>query len=119
LTPENALGVWRSPVGSTAYIFKQAGDHIMGIACDSRCEDGSYSAFIESATITRNTFLASIVHADKSGESYANLLTLYLADGRMTGTYVDTRHPEKRVIHVMVRQNDPAAPKDAAWRGAF
>jgi hypothetical protein len=119
LTPENSLGVWRSPVGSTAYLFKQVGDRIMGIACDSRCEDGSYSAFIESAKITRNTFLASIVHADQNGEAYSNLLTLYLSQGRMSGTYVDTRRPEKRIIHVMVRQNDAAAPKDAAWRGAF
>jgi len=119
LTPENALGVWRSPVGSTAYLFKQVGDRIMGIACDSYCADGSYSAFISSATITRNTFLASIVHADQAGEPFANLLTLYLSQGRMSGTYVDTRRPEKRVIHVMVRQNDPAVPDDAFWRGAF
>ncbi len=119
LTPQNALGVWRSPVGSTAYLFKQVGDRIMGIACDSYCADGSYSAFISSATITRNTFLASIVHADQTGEPYANLLTLYLSQGRMSGTYVDTRRPEKRVIHVMVRQNDPAVPDDAFWRGAF
>jgi hypothetical protein len=119
LTAENALGVWRSPVGSTAYLFKQVGDRIMGIACDSYCADGSYSAFISSATITRNTFLASIVHADQTGEPYANLLTLYLSQGRMSGTYVDTRRPEKRVIHVMVRQNDPAVPDDAFWRGAF
>ena len=119
LTPENALGVWRSPVGSTAYLFKQVGDRIMGIACDSYCADGSYSAFISSAEIARNTFLASIVHADQTGEPYANLLTLYLSQGRMTGTYVDTRRPEKRVIHVMVRQNDPNVPDDPFWRGAF
>jgi hypothetical protein len=119
LTPENALGVWRSPVGSTAYLFKQVGDRIMGIACDSRCADGSYSAFIDSGTIARNTFLANIVHVDQKGEPFANLLTLYLTDGRMIGTYVDSRRPEKRVIHVMVRQNDPAAPTDAPWRGAF
>lgn len=119
LTLESSLGVWRSPVGSTAYLFKQVGDRIMGIACDSRCEDASYSAFIESATIRRNTFLASIVHVDNAGEPYANLLTLYLSQGRMMGTYVDTRRPERRVVHVMVRQDDPDAPKDKAWRGAF
>lgn len=119
LTLEGSLGVWRSPVGSTAYLFKQVGDRVMGIACDSRCEDGSYSAFIESATIRRNTFLASIVHVDNAGEPYANLLTLYLSQGRMMGTYVDTRRPERRVVHVMVRQDDPGAPKDEAWRGAF
>lgn len=120
LTPENAFGAWRSPVGPSAYLFKQIGDRVMGIACDARCEDGSYSAFIESAAIIGNTFLASIVHADRAtGEAYANLLTLYLSQGRMTGTYVDTRRPEKRVIHVMVRQDDPDAPKDAVWRGAF
>ena len=119
LTPDNALGVWRSPQGPSAYLFKQVGDRIMGIACDAQCADGSYSAFIESATITRNTFLASIVHADKTGEAYSNLLVLFLSQGRMTGTYVDSRLPEKRIIHVMVRQNDPAAPKDPVWRGAF
>ena len=100
-------------------VVKQVGDRIMGIACDSRCSDGSYSAFIDSGTIARNTFLANIVHVDQKGDAFANLLTLYLTDGRMIGTYVDTRRPEKRVIHVMVRQNDPAAPTDAAWRGAF
>jgi hypothetical protein len=119
LTPDNALGVWRSPQGPSAYLFKQVGDRIMGIACDAQCADGSYSAFIESATIARNTFSASIVHPDKTGEAYSNLLVLFLSEGRMTGTYVDSRLPEKRIIHVMVRQNDPAAPKDPVWRGAF
>jgi hypothetical protein len=119
LTPDNALGVWRSPQGPSAYLFKQVGDRIMGIVCDAQCADGSYSAFIESATINRNTFLASIVHADRTGGAYSNLLVLFLSQGRMTGTYVDSRLPEKRIIHVMVRQNDPAAPKDPVWRGAF
>jgi hypothetical protein len=119
LTPDNALGVWRSPQGPSAYLFKQVGDRIMGIVCDAQCADGSYSAFIESATIARNTFSASILHADKAGEAYSNLLVLFLSQGRMTGTYVDSRLPEKRIVHVMVRQNDPAAPKDAVWRGAF
>jgi hypothetical protein len=119
LTPENALGVWRSPQGPSAYLFKQVGDRIMGIVCDAQCADGSYSAFIESATIARNTFSASILHADRTGEAYSNLLVLFLSQGRMTGTYVDSRLPEKRIVHVMVRQDDPAAPKDAVWRGAF
>ena len=46
LTPEKVLGVWRAPTGPTAYLLKRVGDRILGLACDPKCEDGSYSAFI-------------------------------------------------------------------------
>ena len=39
LTPEKVLGVWRAPMGPTAYLLKRVGDRILGIACDARCED--------------------------------------------------------------------------------
>jgi hypothetical protein len=119
LTPEKILGVWRAPMGPTAYLLKRVGDRILGIACDPRCEDGSYSAFIESAVISRNTLLVSIAHADAAGEPTANLLTLYLSQGRLTGTYVGNTRPDRRNNFVWVRQHDPDAPKDSVWRGAF
>ena len=119
LTPEKVLGVWRAPMGPTAYLLKQVGDRILGIACDAKCEDGSYSAFIESAAISRNTLLVSIAHVDAAGEPTANLLTLYLSKGRLTGTYVGNTRPDRRNNFVWVRQHDPDAPKDAVWRGAF
>ena len=119
LTPEKVLGVWRAPMGPTAYLLKQVGDRILGIACDAKCEDGSYSAFIESAAISRNTLLVSIAHVDAAGEPTANLLTLYLSKGRLTGTYVGNMRPDRRNNFVWVRQHDPDAPKDSLWRGAF
>lgn len=119
LTPEKVLGVWRAPTGPTAYLLKRAGDRILGIACDSRCEDGSYSAFIESVVISRNTLLVSIAHVDAAGEPTANLLTLYLSQGRLTGTFVGNTRPDRRNNFVWIRQHDPEAPKDALWRGAF
>ena len=119
LTPEKVVGVWRAPMGPTAYLLKQVGDRILGIACDARCEDGSYSAFIESAAISRNTLLVSIAHVDAAGEPTANLLTLFLSKGRLTGTYVGNMRPDRRNNFVWVRQNDPDAPKESIWRGAF
>lgn len=119
LTPEKVLGVWRAPMGPTAYLLKRVGDRILGLACDPRCEDGSYSAFIESAVISRNTLLVSIAHADAAGEPTANLLTLYLSQGRLTGTYIGNTRPDRRNNFVWVRQHDPDAPKDSVWRGAF
>jgi hypothetical protein len=119
LTPEKVLGVWRAPMGPTAYLLKQVGDRILGIACDPKCDDGSYSAFIESAAISRNTLLVSIAHMDTAGEPTANLLTLYLSQGRLTGTYVGNTRPDRRSNFVWVRQHDPDAPKDSVWRGAF
>ena len=119
LTPEKVLGVWRAPMGPTAYLLKQVGDRILGIACDSRCEDGSYSAFIESAVISRNTLLVAIAHVDGAGEPTANLLSLYLSQGRLTGTYIGNTRPDRRNNFVWVRQHDPDAPKDSLWRGAF
>jgi hypothetical protein len=119
LTPEKVLGVWRAPMGPTAYLLKHVGDRILGIACDARCEDGSYSAFIESAVISRNTLLVSIAHVDAAGEPTANLLTLFLSKGRLTGTYVGNTRPDRRNNFVWVRQNDPDAPKESIWRGAF
>lgn len=119
LTPEKVLGVWRAPMGPTAYLLKQVGDRILGIACDAKCEDGSYSAFIESAAISRNTLLVSIAHVDAAGEPTANLLTLFLSKGRLTGTYVGNTRPDRRNNFVWVRQNDPDAPKESIWRGAF
>ena len=106
-------------MGPTAYLLKQVGDRILGIACDAKCEDGSYSAFIESAAISRNTLLVSIAHVDAAGEPTANLLTLYLSKGRLTGTYVGNTRPDRRNNFVWVRQNDPDAPKESIWRGAF
>jgi hypothetical protein len=119
LTPEKVLGVWRAPMGPTAYLLKQVGDRILGLACDAKCEDGSYSAFIETAAISRNTLLVSIAHVDAAGEPTANLLTLYLSKGRLTGTYVNNTRPDRRNNFVWVRQYDPDAPKEAVWRGAF
>ena len=119
LTPEKVLGVWRAPTGPTAYLLKQVGDRILGIACDSKCEDGSYSAFIESVVISRNTLLVDIAHVDAAGEPTANLLSLYLSQGRLTGTYIGNTRPDRRNNFVWVRQHDPDAPKDALWRGAF
>ena len=119
LTPDKVLGVWRAPTGPTAYLLKRAGDRILGIACDAKCEDGSYSAFIESAVISRNTLLVSISHVDAAGEPTANLLTLYLSRGRLTGTYIGNTRPDRRSNFVWVRQHDPDAPKDSVWRGAF
>ena len=119
LTPEKVLGVWRAPMGPTAYLLKRVGDRILGIACDPKCEDGSYSAFIESAVISRNTLLVSIAHVDAAGEPTANLLTLYLSQGRLTGTYIGNTSPDRRNNFVWVRQHDPDAPKDSIWRGAF
>jgi hypothetical protein len=119
LTPETVLGVWRAPMGPTAYLLKQVGDRILGIACDARCEDGSYSAFIESVVISRNSLLVSIAHVDEAGEPTANLLTLYLSQGRLTGTYVGNTRPDRRNNFVWIRQHDPDAPKDALWRGVF
>ena len=75
LTQEKVLGVWRAPTGPTAYLLKRVGDRMLGIACDSKCEDASYSAFIESAVISRNTLLVSIAHVDAAGEPTANLLS--------------------------------------------
>ena len=119
LTLEKVLGVWRAPTGPTAYLLKQVGDRILGIACDSKCEDGSYSAFIESVAISRNTLLVSIAHVDAAGEPTANLLSLYLSQGRLTGTYIGNTRPDRRNNFVWVRQHDPDAPKDSLWRGAF
>ena len=119
LTAEKVLGVWRAPMGPTAYLLKQVGDRMLGIACDPTCADGSYSAFIESAAISRNTLLVSIAHVDAAGEPTANLLTLYLSKGRLTGTYVGNMRPDRRNNFVWVRQDDPDAPKDSVWRGAF
>src|SRR5690349_21561706 len=102
LTIEKVLGVWRAPMGPTAYLLKQVGDRILGIACDSKCEDGSYSAFIESVAISRNTLLVSIAHVDPAGEPTANLLTLYLSQGRLTGTYVGNTRPDRRSNFVWV-----------------
>jgi hypothetical protein len=119
LTPEKVLGIWRAPTGPTAYLLKQVGDRILGIACDSRCEDGSYSAFIESVVISRNTLLVSIAHVDAAGEPTANLLTLYLSQGRLTGSFVGNTRPDRRNSFVWIRQHDPDAPKDPLWRGVF
>lgn len=119
LTPEKVLGVWRAPTGPTAYLLKRVGDRMLGIACDAKCEDGSYSAFIESAVISRKTLLVSIAHVDAAGEPTANLLTLYLSEGRLTGTYIGNTRPERRNNFVWMRQHDPGAPKDSIWRGAF
>jgi TATA-binding protein-associated factor Taf7 len=119
LTPEKILGVWRAPTGPTAYLLKRVGDRILGIACDSKCEDGSYSAFIESAVISRNTLLVSIAHVDAAGEPTANLLSLYLAQGRLTGTFIGNTRPDRRSNFVWIRQHDPDAPKDSLWRGVF
>jgi hypothetical protein len=119
LTPEKLLGVWRAPTGPTAYLLKRVGDRILGLACDARCEDASYSAFIESAVISRNTLLVSIAHVDAAGEPTANLLSLYLSRGRLTGTYVGNTRPDRRNNFVWVRQHDPDAPKDSVWRGVF
>ena len=119
LTPEKVLGVWRAPMGPTAYLLKRVDDRILGIACDPKCEDGSYSAFIESAVISRNTLLVSIAHVDAAGEPTANLLSLYLSQGRLTGTYIGNTRPDRRNNFVWVRQHDPDAPKDSVWRGAF
>ena len=119
LTPEKVLGVWRAPMGPTAYLLKRVGDRILGIACDPKCADGSYSAFIESAVISRNALLVSIAHVDAAGEPTANLLTLYLSRGRLTGTYIGNTRPDRRNNFVWVRQHDPDAPKDSVWRGAF
>ena len=119
LTPEKVLGVWRAPMGPTAYLLKRVGDRILGIACDAKCEDGSSSAFIESAVISRNAFLVSIAHVDAAGEPTANLLTLYLSQGRLTGTYIGNTRPDRRNNFVWVRQQDPDAPRDSVWRGAF
>ena len=119
LTLEKVLGVWRAPTGPTAYLLKQVGDRILGIACDSKCEDGSYSAFIESAVISRNTLLVGIAHVDAAGEPTANLLSLYLSQGRLTGTYIGNTRPDRRNNFVWVRLHDPDAPKDSLWRGAF
>lgn len=119
LTPEKVLGVWRAPMGPTAYLLKRVGDRMLGIACDPKCEDGSYSAFIESAVISRNALLVSIAHVDAAGQPTANLLTLYLSQGRLTGTYIGNTRPDRRNNFVWVRQHDPDAPKDSVWRGAF
>ena len=119
LTPDKVLGVWRAPTGPTAYLLKRVGDRILGIACDAKCEDGSYSAFIESAVISRNTLLVSISHVDAAGEPTANLLTLYLSRGRLTGTYIGNTRPDRRNNFVWMRQHDPDAPKESVWRGAF
>ena len=80
-------------MGPAAYLLKRVGDGILGLACDPKCEDGSYSAFIESAVISRNTLLVSIAHVDAAGEPTANLLTLYLSQGRLTGTYIGNTRP--------------------------
>ena len=106
-------------MGPTAYLLKRVDDRILGIACDPKCEDGSYSAFIESAVISRNTLLVSIAHVDAAGEPTANLLSLYLSQGRLTGTYIGNTRPDRRNNFVWVRQHDPDAPKDSVWRGAF
>jgi len=119
LTTEKVLGVWRAPMGPTAYLLKQVGDRILGLACDSKCEDGSYSAFIESVVISRNTLLVSIAHVDAAGEPTANLLTLYLSQGRLTGSFVGNTRPDRRNNFVWIRQHDPEAPKDSLWRGVF
>jgi hypothetical protein len=37
LTPEKVLGVWRAPMGPTAYLLKRVGDRILGLACDPKC----------------------------------------------------------------------------------
>ena len=119
LTLEKVLGIWRAPTGPTAYLLKRVGDRMLGIACDSRCEDGSYSAFIESVVISRNTLLVSIAHVDATGEPTANLLTLYLSQGRLTGTFVGNTRPDRRSNFVWIRQHDADAPKDSLWRGVF
>jgi len=119
LTTEKVLGVWRAPMGPTAYLLKHVGDRILGIACDSKCEDGSYSAFIESVVISRNTLLVSIAHVDAAGEPTANLLTFYLSQGRLTGSFVGNTRPDRRSNFVWIRQHDPEAPKESLWRGAF
>ncbi len=119
LTLEKVLGVWRAPTGPTAYLLKQVGDRILGLACDAKCEDASYSAFIESAVISRNTLLVSIAHVDAAGEPTANLLSLYLSQGRLTGTYIGNVRPDRRNNFVWIRQHDRDAPTDSLWRGAF
>jgi hypothetical protein len=64
-------------------------------------------------------FCIENVITDAEGEPTANLLTLYLSQGRLTGTYIGNTRPDRRHNYVWVRQHDPEAPKDSVWRGAF
>jgi hypothetical protein len=66
-----------------------------------------------------NALLVSIAHMDAAGEPTANLLALYLSQGRLTGTYIGNTRLDRRNNFVWVCQHDPDAPKDSVRRGAF
>ena len=91
------------------YLFAVQDDRISGVVC-TRCFDLDNLAFVSDGRVA---------HVDAAGEPTANLLTSYLSQGRLTGTYIGNTRPDRRNNFVWMRQHDPDAPKDSVWRGAF